>query len=189
MTARSWIRNLFARTPRTRRHEPARFRPRLEALEGRLLLSFSPTQIRHAYGFDRVAFLDSSHSQIAGDGHGQVIAIVDPYDDPNISSDLATFDSHFGLPDPPSFQKVDQTGGTNYPSPDLSSAGEISLDVEYAHAMAPGANILLVEANDQTGTNLYTAVQYAANHGATAVSMSFGTGEFSGETGLDSFFT
>jgi hypothetical protein len=157
--------------------------------ERNLLTSFTPLQIRHAYGFDRVGFENSTHALVAGNGQGQTIAIVDAYDDPNIAGNLATFDSTYGLPAPPSFQKVNQTGGTSYPPPNQGWAHEIALDVEYAHAMAPGANILLVEANDNFLTNLDTAVQYAANHGATAVSMSYTAGEFPGETGLDSVFT
>jgi autotransporter-associated beta strand protein len=167
-----------------------RTRLRLEALEERSLLSaFTPLQIRHAYGFDRVGFEDATHALVAGDGRGQTIGIVDAYDDPNIANDLAVFDSQYGLPAPPSFVKVNQNGGNIYPSPNTGWATEISLDVEYAHAMAPGANILLVEANDNGTGNLDTAIQYAANHGATAVSMSFDRAEFPGETGLDSLFT
>jgi hypothetical protein len=193
MTSRQWLGKLWGRASRrpslTKQPRP-RSRLAVEKLEDRFLLSFSPTDVRHAYGFDRVAFLDSAHAQVAADGHGETIAIVDWYDDPNISSDLTTFDSHFGLPAPPSFRKVNQTGGTTYPPPDQNAAGEISLDVEYAHAMAPGASILLVEANDNGSNNLDTAVQYAAGQpGVVAVSMSYGSGEYSGETGRDSVFT
>src|SRR5205823_4551178 len=75
----------------------------LEPLEERALLtSFTPIQIRHAYGFDRVAFGDATHGLVAGDGSGTTIAIVDAYDDPNVANDLAQFDSTYGLPDPPS---------------------------------------------------------------------------------------
>jgi hypothetical protein len=158
-------------------------------LEVRALLSFNPIQIRHAYGFDRVGFVDASHPLVAGDGTGQTIAIVDAFDDPNIASNLATFDSTYGLPAPPSFMKVNQRGGTTPPPPNRGWATEIALDVEYAHAMAPGANILLVEADSNSFANLNTAVQYAANNGAVAVSMSYGAGEFSGETSFDSIFT
>jgi hypothetical protein len=168
----------------------ASFRPRLEALEARTLLtSFTPIQIRHAYGFDRIGFVDATRGLVAGDGSGMTIGIVDAFDDPNIASDLAHFDSTYGLPAPPMFTKVNQTGGTTYPAPNRGWATEIALDVEYAHAMAPGANILLVEANDNGGGNLDSAVQYAASHGAVAVSMSWGGGESSGETSTDSVFT
>jgi subtilase family serine protease len=116
--------------------------------------SLNPNQIRHAYGFDRVTFQDATHPAVAGNGAGQTIALIDAYDDPNVASDLATFDSVYGLPAPPSFLKVNQTGGATYPVPDRLWAGEIALDVEYAHAMAPAANILLVEANDNRWNNL-----------------------------------
>src|SRR5229473_2230156 len=151
------------------RKSRARVRLWLEALEERALLAgFTPIQIRHAYGFDRVGFEDSTHSLVAGDGQGTTIAIIDAYDDPNIVGDLAKFDNIYGIPDPPSFIKVNQTGSTVLPAADRGWAGEIALDVEYAHAMAPGADILLVEANDSSTTNLNAAVQYAANHGAAA---------------------
>jgi hypothetical protein len=164
-------------------------RPRCEALEERnLLTSFTPIQIRHAYGFDRVNFADASHSVVTGDGTGQTIAIVDAFNDPNIASDLAHFDSTYSIADPPSFTKVNQRGGTTMPSNDRGWSQEIALDVEYAHAMAPGADILLVEADSSSFTNLDTAVQYAAGQGAAAISMSYGSGEFSGETSVDSVF-
>jgi hypothetical protein len=161
----------------------------VEALEARNLLSFNPIQIRHAYGFDRVGFEDSTHALVAGNGQGQTIAIIAAFDDPNIASNLATFDTQYGLPAPPSFTKVNQVGGTTYPAPSTGWASEIALDVEYAHAMAPGADILLVEATNNSTSNLNTAVQYAANHGATVVSMSYGSGEFAGETSMDSLYT
>src|SRR5207253_622122 len=140
----------------------------LEALEERsLLTSFTPIQIRHAYGFDRVGFEDATHSLVAGDGRGTTIAIVDAFDDPNIISDLAHFDSLYGIAAPPSFTKVNQTGGTNYPAANAGWSREIALDVEYVHAMAPGADILLVEAKDDTipllgVSNLDAAVTFAA---------------------------
>jgi hypothetical protein len=190
----SWFRLLF--TPaksRRRRGRPARRSPhrlQLEKLETRdLLASYTPAQVYHAYGFDRVAFGDANHPQVAGNGAGQTIGIIDAYDDPAIASNLATFDNFYGIPAPPSFTKVNQDGGTNYPSPNMSWGSEIALDVEYAHAMAPAANILLVEANDSGDGSLETAVQYAANHGATVISMSFGHGEFFGETGHDHVYT
>jgi hypothetical protein len=184
--ARPLSRQARPHAPRQARRGP----PRLEALEERALLtSFSPLQVRHAYGFDRVGFENASHLLVTGNGSGQTIAIVDAFDDPNIASNLATFDSAYGLAAPPTFTKVNQTGGTTYPPPNTGWAGEIALDVEYAHAMAPGANILLVEANDSSSANLDAAVQYAANHGATAISMSYGTNEYSGETSRDGIFT
>jgi subtilase family serine protease len=149
---------------------------------------YTPAQVRHAYGFD----------QIAGDGAGQTIAIVDAFNDPNIANDLATFDSQFGLAAPPSFRVVNQTGGGDLPTTDSGWAGEISLDVEWAHAMAPAANILLVESNSDLISDLMAAVDYARGAaGVSVVSMSwggsefesFGGAEFSSQTDYDPFFT
>jgi subtilase family serine protease len=143
----------------------------------------TPTEIRHAYGFDQITF---NGGAVTGDGSGTTIAIVDAYDDPNIANDLKKFDSQFKLPDP-TFTKVNQSGGSTLPTANGGWASEIALDVEWAHAIAPGANILLVEANNSLLTNLFTAVRYAAAQpGVVAVSMSWGGGEFSGETSYDS---
>jgi subtilase family serine protease len=160
------------------------YRPALEGLEERLVLSFNPAQIRHAYGFDQIAF-----NGIPGDGRNQTIAVVDAYDDPNIAGDLAAFDSAYGIAAPPTFTKVNQTGGTSYPAGDTGWALEISLDVEWAHAVAPAANILLVEANSNSFSDLFAAINYAKGvAGVSVVSMSWGSGEFGSETGYDSYF-
>ena len=83
---------------------------------------YSPTQMRHAYGFDQISF-----GSITGNGAGETIAIVDAYDDPDLvssnspsflTSDLHVFDKQFNLPDP-QFIKLNQTGGTSgYPTTD-----------------------------------------------------------------------
>jgi subtilase family serine protease len=97
------------------------------------------------------------------------------YDDPNIANDLHAFDQYFGLFDPPSFTKVNQTGGSTLPATNDDWATEIALDVEWSHAVAPGANILLVEANSNSYSDLMTAVNYASHQsGVIAVSMSWG---------------
>ena len=145
---------------------------------------YSPAQIRHAYGFDQISF-----GGVAGDGAGTTIAIVDAYDDPNIANDLKQFDKQFGLPDPV-FTKVNQTGGSSMPTADSGWATEIALDVEWAHAIAPKANILLVEANSAYFSDLLAAVDYARRYtGVVAVSMSWGGGDFQGETDYDGYFT
>lgn len=136
---------------------------------------YTPAQIRHAYGFDQVPW----------DGSGQTIAIVDAYDDPTIANDLAVFDQQFALPAPPSFVKATPQGTPAY---DSGWAGEIALDVEWAHAIAPGARILLVEAKSSSLTDLLGAVDYAVSQGASQVSMSWGGSEFRGETNSDSHF-
>jgi subtilase family serine protease len=86
------------------------------------------------------------------------------------------------------FQKVNQTGGTRMPRVDPGWALEISLDVQWAHAIAPGAKILLVEASSPSFTNLLAAEDYAAKAGATYVSNSWGGSEFSGESTYDGHF-
>src|SRR5262249_37393588 len=81
-------------------------------------------------------------------------------------------------PDPPSFLKVNQDGGGNLPAPNRGWVTEIALDVEWAHAIAPGANILLVEADDLSDSNLRAAVDFARYRpGVSVVSMSFGHNE------------
>src|SRR4051812_26012031 len=142
----------------------------------------SPAKIKTAYGYGT--------STTAG--AGKTIAIVDAYDDPTALSDFNTFSSQFGLPTCASstcFQKVNQSGGTKTPRVDAGWALEISLDVQWAHAIAPGAKILLVEASSASFTNLLAAEDYVKQH-ADYVSNSWGGNEFSGETGsaYDSHF-
>ena len=111
------------------------------------------------------------------------------------TSDLHQFDLMYNLPEPTGFfTKVDENGGTNYPTaatPDPingSWATEISLDVEWAHAISPGAKIILIEVDPNS--DLTIPLIYAKSSGAQVVSMSFGSGsEFDGETAYDSYFS
>ena len=126
---------------------------------------------------------------LTGTGSGQTIAIVDAYNDPTVSSDLSTFDKQFSLSAPPSFKKVGETGSTtSLPATDAGWSLEISLDVEWAHAVAPSASILLVEATTSSLSDLDTAIDYAAKQsGVSVISNSWGiTGELSTESTLDS---
>jgi subtilase family serine protease len=136
----------------------------------------SPATIKSVYSFPT--------SMTAG--AGKVIAIVDAYDDPTAESDLNVFSQQYGLPACTTangcFKKVNQSGGTKYPRTDAGWALEISLDVQWAHAIAPGAQILLVEASSNSFANLIAAEDYAKTH-AQYVSNSWGGSEFSGETG------
>src|SRR5437764_7547695 len=125
---------------------------------------------------------------LTGTGKGQTIAVVVAYNAPTISADLTTFDSKFGLAAPPSFKKVSQTGSTTvFPATDANWALEASLDVEWAHALAPAAGILLVEANSSSMSDLMAAISYASKQtGVSVISNSWGTsGEMSGETTFD----
>ena len=142
----------------------------------------SPATIKSVYSF--------STSSTAG--AGKTIAIVDAFDDPRAESDLGVFSSQFGLPACTTangcFSKVDQNGGTNYPRKDAGWALEISLDVQWAHAIAPGAHILLIEATTNSFANLLAAEDYAKTH-AQYVSNSWGASEFSSENTYDSHFS
>jgi Chitobiase/beta-hexosaminidase C-terminal domain/Fn3 associated len=138
---------------------------------------YTPQQLQHAYGFD----------QLNTTGAGQVIAIVDAYGSPTIQADLNTFCAAFGLPSttvqiyfPQGSPPVDP-GFPNW-------ATETSLDVEWAHAIAPGATIVLIASKSNATTDLFAAVDYAASIGASQVSMSWGGSEFSTEGGSDFHF-
>jgi hypothetical protein len=147
-------------------------------------VGYTPAQIAAAYGFNQIKF-----GNVVGDGAGQTIAIVDAYDDPDIAGDLQTFDKQFGLATP-KFTEVKQTSNGKGPVTDAGWSMEISLDVEWAHAMAPGANIELIEAYTPSLSNLLTCVQYAAAQpGVSVVSMSWGASEFSSEANYNSYFT
>jgi subtilase family serine protease len=175
----SLFRTFRATAPaRQRRHA----RLRLEHLEPRNLLSVStPAQIATAYAFNQ-----ATYNGTALTGAGQTIAIVDAYDDPNAASDLAHFSSTFGLPQA-NFTKATPQGT---PAADSGWSTEISLDIQWAHAMAPGASIMLVEAKSNSLGDLLGAVDYARNQaGVSVVSMSWGGGEFSSESYYDSYFT
>ena len=114
-----------------------------------------------------------------GDGTGQTIAIVDAFDDPNVGSDLRVFDNKFGLPALPSLRVVNQTSGDMLPAEDPGWASEISLDVGWAHGIAPGANIVLVETNSDTISDLMAGVMWARQaKNVSVVSISWGGSEF-----------
>jgi subtilase family serine protease len=124
-------------------------------------------------------------------GAGKTIAIVDAYDSPTAESDLNVFSSQYGLPACTTangcFKKVGQNGNSRYPRVDQGWALEISLDVQWAHAIAPGAKILLVEAKSNRFSDLLAAEDYAKRN-AQYVSNSWGGSEFSGESTYDSHF-
>lgn len=121
------------------------------------IAGYTPAEIKKAYGIDQISF---SNGTVAGDGSGQTIAIVDAFNDPTIRNDLGVFDTEFGLA-AANLKVENQSGGSSLPSTDTGWAGEISLDVEWAHAIAPAANILLVEANSSSLADLLKAVDTA----------------------------
>jgi len=149
---------------------------------------YTPQQIQSAYGINQITF---SGGNVTGNGAGQTIAIVDAYNDPNIQANLNMFDSQFGLP-ATTVTRVNEYGGTSLPASDPTGGWELeeSLDVEWAHAVAPKANIVLVEASSDSLSALFSAVnsaRYLKN--VSVVSMSWGTTEFWGESNYDSLFT
>lgn len=118
-----------------------------------------------------------------------IIAIVDAFDNPSAAADLATFSSTFGLP-AANFHTVFANGR---PSQDCGWNEEESLDVQWAHAMAPSAVIILVEARTNSTTDLIAAVDKAnqliqAHGGRGEVTMSWQSGEFNGEQSYESHF-
>ena len=142
---------------------------------------YGPADIQSAYNLASAA---------AANGSGETVALIDAQDDPNAESDLATYRSQFGLPACTSasgcFTKVDENGGTNYPSPDSGWAGEISLDLDMVSATCPNCKILLVEATSASMDDLGTAVNTAVSMGADFVSNSYGGSESSTDTSYDS---
>jgi subtilase family serine protease len=122
-------------------------------------------------------------------GAGQTIVIVDAFGSPTIQADLATFDAQFNLPAPPSLKIIQPAGKVPAWDPtgangDLSWGGETTLDVEWAHSMAPGASILLVETPvaETEGTTgfpqIVEAENYVVNHHlGQVISQSFGATE------------
>jgi subtilase family serine protease len=125
-------------------------------------------------------------------GGSGVIAIVDAYDYPTAENDLNVFSSQFGLPPCTTangcFQKVYASGSK--PRSNCGWAQEAALDIEWAHAMAPNARIVLVEAASNSFSNLFFAVDIATTQvgGKGEVSMSWGGSEFSSEASNDSHF-
>ena len=136
--------------------------------------------------------LRSAYALPTNGGAGQTVAIVDAQDDPNAESDLAAYRTQFGLSACTTangcFKKVNQTGGTSYPSPDTGWAGEISLDLDMVSAVAPAAHIILVEATSANMDDLGTAVNEAVALGAKFVSNSYGGSEDSSDTASDSSY-
>ncbi len=160
-------------------------RPALDRLDDRCLLAgLTPAQVTAAYGLDAIRF-PTAAGTTKGDGSGETIALIEAYHDPYLASDLHTFDVAFGLPDP-SLTVVNQAGSVSNPSWSL----EESLDVEWAHAIAPGANILVVEARTQSRTALLAADNAARyTPGVVAISMSWGFSEFRSEANYNGYFT
>ncbi len=124
-------------------------------------------------------------------GGSRLIAIVDAYDDPDAALDLATYSTHFGLP--AAHFSVVYAGGVRPPQ-DPTGGWELeeALDTEVAHALAPGAALVLVEASSSTYADLLAAEQTAASlveaAGGGEVSNSWSGAEFPAERAMEPYF-
>ena len=125
-----------------------------------------------------------------GAGSG-TIAIIDAFDDAKIESDLNVFSKQYGLtPCTTSNHCFEKHKMSSRVKSSSTWAIEVALDVEWAHAISPGAKILLVEALSDRGNDLISAVNYARSRSdVVAVSMSWGGNEFSSETAYETNFT
>ena len=148
-----------------------RLRPAVDRLDDRCLPSgLTPAQLTHAYGLDAITFTAPSGAAVKGDGTGSTIALIEAYHDATLPGDLQAFDRAYNLPDPP-LDLVNLGGTKSNPAWSL----EESLDVEWAHAIAPGATIVVVEAGSQSLQGLQAAVNVARNIPAVdVISMSLG---------------
>ncbi len=162
----------------------------LDSFEGHLPMHINRHSAGGPVGLDPATIKAIYNLNGAGTGSG-TIAIVDAYDSPTVQNDLNVFSTQYGLPQcstaNPCFEK-------HAMAPRIKAntgwALEASLDTQWAHAIAPGAKVLLVEARSASGTDLLNAVTYARNRAdVVAVSMSWGGGEFSSEAINDTSFT
>ncbi len=148
----------------------------------------TPNGLKTLNGVNQIQFANG----VKADGTGMTVAIVLGYDYPTVWADLQAFDQQFNLPDPPSFIRIAADGTRNYPTMlNPNGAREADMDTQMVHAMAPGANILFIEAASQSRTDVDNAIEYAGSlPGVDVASVSSnGTSEFSTETGYDVDYT
>ncbi|MBC3907454.1 S53 family peptidase [Undibacterium umbellatum] len=179
------------------------------------VLTYTPAQIRAAYGLPALpdGMSKLSATQAAQFGAGQTIYIVNARHDPNILAELNAFNQKFGLPacsvknipvttslplpaasaSACEFSVVYSTsaGGmsSTVPAYDAGWATEIALDVQWAHATAPLARIILIEAADASMSNMVGGIRLANAMGPGVVSMSFGASEGSWTASVENTFT
>lgn len=175
----------------------------------------TPAQIRAAYGLQPLPPVGTplDATSAAQLGAGQTIYVVDAYHNPNALQDLNAFSEKFGLPSCSSTVVDSQTALPLDPAPadscefvlaysdasatardvapayNASWSSEIALDIQWAHAIAPLARIVLIEATNSMSNNMLGGVALANKMGPGIVSMSFGTREGSWVPGLDSYFS
>jgi subtilase family serine protease len=144
---------------------------------------FTPAGLMQAYNFPGVDFKEK--------GKGQTIALVEAYDDPTAEADLATFSKQFGLPACTTANgclTLIYAGGPKPPADIIGWSNETAIDMQWAHAMAPAAAILLVESQSASLRDLLPGVDAAVQNGATVVSMSWIASEGRNESQSDTHF-
>lgn len=179
------------------------------------VVTYTPAQIRAAYGLPALptSYTGLTATQAAQLGAGQTIYIVDAMHNPNVAAELSAFNTKFGLPACAtktiattatlplatasssgcelSIVYSTASGGMTATTPAYDSgwATEIALDVQWAHATAPLARIVLIESASASYSDLLGGVRLANNLGAGVVSMSFGGSETSSTSSVDSVFS
>jgi subtilase family serine protease len=143
------------------------------------IVCYDPYQVRHAYGIDTLINANL-------DGAGKTIVIIDAFSDPYLVGDFNTFINFYGLPSmnglggpyDPSLGTFTVVTPDGPPPVDLGWGEEITLDVEWSHAIAPGANITLVEAKSNSDEDILSALKYAVdNNLGDVISQSYGENE------------
>ncbi|HXF77948.1 MAG TPA: S53 family peptidase [Usitatibacter sp.] len=159
-----------AATPASTAHFTCELRP-FDGSKG--IVCYGPDAIRKAYGLDGI---------IAGgiNGTGQTIVIIDAYGSPTLEADVQAFSALFGLP-PADITQIRMPGSTPFDFNDNNQLGwaeESSLDVQWAHAIAPGAKIILVAAATNNDDDMLAAQNYAISQKLGSIlSESFGESE------------
>ena len=144
-------------------------------------LCYSPQQIRNAY---QIAPLIKAGIT----GKNRTIVIIDAFSNPYAASDLQIFDQTFGLPDP-IFNQIAPQGVPAFDFNNADMTGwtvESDLDTQWAHAVAPKASILLIDAKSDADIDIYNATKYAVDHNlGDVISQSFGEAESCVDPKLD----
>ena len=153
----------------------AHFGCELRSFTSTSVACYGPDAIRAAYGVKQLLANGI-------DGRGQTIVIIDAFGSPTAESDLGQFDALFGVPAPPSFKQIHMPGSTPFDYTDDNQIGwaqEVSLDIQWAHAIAPGAKIVVVAAVDNSDAAILDAQNYAISHKlGFIISESFGESEY-----------
>jgi subtilase family serine protease len=151
--------------------------PGIQPFIGPIPGNLSPSQVKAAYG-------------LPSTGGSGTIAIIDAYDDPNIQNDFNVFSQQYGLPTATSANfQIYKMGATIGNASANGWDEEECLDTQWAHAIAPNSKILFVECTSGNGGDLLNGVIYAAGRSdVVAISMSFGSQEFLGESSYDTNF-